>query len=96
MSEIFSTKYGPALESGTLIRCPYYFQADIFSVEVCKNIFIIRALQNFDVPGYTMTRFNFELIMLLNETLYYQKKLAGRMDSTLEIRGTANYMLNNF
>ena len=96
MSEIFSTKYGPTLESGTLIRCPYYFHAEVFSIEVSKNIFIIRALQNFDVPGYSMKRFQFELIMLLNEIIYYQKNLTGRLDSTLEIRGQANYNLTNF
>ena len=34
--------------------------------------------------------------MLLNEIIYYQKNLTGRLDSTLEIRGTANYNLTNF
>ena len=63
MSEIFSSKYGPCLESGTLIRCPYYFKAEVFSVEVSKNIFIISAKQNFDIPGYSMKRFQFELIL---------------------------------
>ena len=96
MTEIFSTKYGPALESGTLIRCPYFYKADTFNIEVCKNIFVIRAKNSFEVPGYSMTHFAFELIMLLNETIFYQKNLAGRIDSTLEIRGTTNYILTNF
>ena len=96
MSEIFSTKYGLCLESGTLIRCPYYFHAEVFSIEVSKNIFIIKAIQNFDIPGCSMKRFQFELILLLNEIIYYQKNLTGRLDSTLEIRGQANYNLTNF
>ena len=43
-----------------------------------------------------MKRFQFELILLLNEIIYYQKNLTGRLDSTLEIRGQANYNLTHF
>ena len=90
VSEIFSSKYGLCLNSGTLIRCPYYFAAEVFSIEVSKNIFIITAKQNFDLPGYSMKRFQFELILLLNEVIYYQKNLEGRLDSSLEIRSQGN------
>ena len=75
VSEIFSSKYGLCLNSGTLIRCPYYFSAEVFNIEVSKNIFIITAKQTFDLPGYSMKKFQFELILLLNEIIFYQKKL---------------------
>ena len=43
-----------------------------------------------------MKRFQFELILLLNEVIYYQKNLEGRLDSSLEIRSQGNYNLTNF
>ena len=79
-----------------MVRCPYYFSAEVFDIEVSKNVFIVTAKIFFDLPGYSMKRFKFELLLLLNEVIYYQKNLGGRVDSSLEIRNQGNYNLTNF
>ena len=43
-----------------------------------------------------MKKFQFELILLLNEVIFIKKKLEGRLDSSLEIRSQGNYNLTNF
>ena len=32
LSETFGSKYGLCLNSGTLLRCPYYFSSEMFNV----------------------------------------------------------------
>ena len=43
-----------------------------------------------------MQKFHFEFLLLINEVIFYQKNLGGRVDSSLEIRNQGNYRLTNF
>ena len=43
LSETFGSKSGLCLNSGTLLRCPYFFASEMFNVEVTRNVFIITA-----------------------------------------------------
>ena len=71
LSETFGSKYGLCLNSGTLLRCPYYFSSEIFNIEVSRNVFIVTAKQNFVLPGYSMQKFHFEFLLLINEVIFY-------------------------
>ena len=72
LSEIFGSKTG---NEGTLIRCPYYFASDTFNIKVAWNVFIIKTKHKLAIPGYSMRKFDFNLLLLINEVLDYQKKL---------------------
>ena len=77
LSETFGSKSGLCLNSGTLLRCPYYFASEMFNVEVSRKFFIITAKQNFALPGFSMQKFHFEFLLLINEVIFYQKKTWG-------------------
>ena len=92
LSETFGSKSGLCLNKGTLVRCPYFFASEMFNVEVTRNVFIITAKQKFALPGYSMQKFNFELLLLINEVIFYQK-ISHSEDPTLAILCGYLYLL---